>query len=125
MEVIQAQLKAAEEEALAEEAAQQAAQMDIDAGSVRRELTMENIGEVEDRDEGEVDSQFKRSIKPIEMGNGEKEEKGKGKGKVRASSGMMSAMKAAARAMGLEGGDELDEGGGGGLAVGAGDTDHL
>lgn len=113
MEAIQAQLKAAEEEALAEEAEQLAAQMEIDGADAeggKRELAMEDIGEVEGWDEGEVGSEFGRSIKPIKMGKGKN--KGKEKGKVRAPSGMMVAMKAAARAMGLEGDDELGEGGG-------------
>ena len=89
IEAIQAQLKAAEEEALAEGAAKLAAQVEIngaDAKGEKRELAMENT----------------RKTKG----------KGKGKGKVRAPSSMMDAMNAAARAMELEGNGELDEGGG-------------
>lgn len=113
MDAIQAQLKSAEEEALAEEAAHQAVQMKIDgadADGLKRGLTMGDIGVVEDWDEGEVDSEFDRPITPSKMGKGKNKEKGKGK--VRAPSGMMDTMKAAVRAVALEGDAELDEGGG-------------
>lgn len=103
MEAIQAKLKAAEEGALAEEAAQ----MDLDAELVRRVSTIDDIWEVEDRDDGEVDSESERSTKPIKMGK----RKNRGKGKSRAPSDMVDVMKAASGPMGLEGDDEIDVGG--------------